>query len=379
VTGLEMSSKQFTILTLPLVGTLLIGSGFLVGRLSLNEAYIESDQRATTKTLPNPSTVPPPENTRPIYQSSIPVISPKNDLVLQAHTTKSATEYSLTIRLDGYPSKTRLTTTIDGVETDTGVLVSLTGEVNQLDRMLNYFSNYISWSPSENRFAILLPDQVIVYSYQAESIANDTWQPPRTKLTLTKSYAYATHQEFDLYDYPTVLFSGNGQELYYSHRNEVLMLIPQEKPFLPKSGNFPSSIYPIPNQPGIAYWISDKDEPNPNTNLFFITDYGTYSKKYKLSSNLSVDYPREIVLSPDLSKVCIGWETSGSGGKLAFDLSTGKPIESGIGCIRWIDNNQIIVYSTNYQGGTPVGLVNYYLVNLLSGSKIFLHSSYSGR
>ena len=216
-----------------------------------------------------------------------------------------------------------------------------------------------------------------MYKYNTELIPDDTYSPQRLKVTLAKTNEFIANEKFDSFDYPSVLFSGNGKELYFSNISGIKMLLPEEKVLNRQMGYYPSKIYAIPNSSGIVYWINKDEKPDYN-NHYFIIDNGKSFKTQIIHSDFSIDIPREILLSPDLKKVCIGWESSGSKGSLLFDLSNGNEIKDGNGCIQWVSNTQAVLYSSDSPTGEN-GYILYYLFDLVTNKKTYLHNFYTGR
>jgi len=369
----EKFYKKYLIFIIPVVGITLILAGYFLGNVSNQENQtVKNELSEVAETTQNT------ESEKPKYKFSTPKMSPNNDLTLQLRSDEKGGGYSLSLLIDRFPEPHSPIVYLEGVKIENGVLMNFTGDRDHLERIFGYFSNYVSWSPKENSFALLLPSKVVVYNYLTEPVENDTYSPPRSKVTLTKTHEYAIDESFDRFDYPVLLFSGNGKELYYSSKSGIKMLIPEEKMIDTQDGYYPSSIYPIPNSSGIAYWVTGNNEPDYN-NHYFVTDFGTSSRKYTLTSDFSIDYPGEIILSPNLKKVCIGWGSSGGGGRVLFDLTTGKQIKSGTGCMRWINNNQIVIYSSDSPGGWESGNLVYYLVDLSTGNRTLLHNYYTGK
>jgi len=369
----EKSRNKYLIAILIVVGIILGFSGYIVGRYSNKTTQVNQKKRP-----PTADSLPLIKEERPIYKLSAPVMSPDNGLVLQLKSEEIGENYSLNLFIDKFPHPHRPITYLDGVEVENAVLMNFTGDRDKLEQIFGYFSSYVSWLSTRNSFALLLPDKVVIYDYLTEPVKNDTYSPPRISVTLTKTHEFAIDEDFDRFDHPVLLFSGNGKELFYSSKLGIRKLMPEEKMIETQDGYYPSSIYPIPNSSGIAYWVNIENEVDDN-NHYFVTDFGTSSKIYTLTSDFSVDYYEEIILSPDLQKVCIGWRSSGSGGKILFDLATGKQIESGTGCVRWINNNEVVVYSSDSSGGGESGNIVYYLVNLSTDNKTLLHNYYAGR
>lgn len=314
----------------------------------------------------------PKEDKKPVSKLSTPVMSPNNELYLELKSKESDNSYILELILDDFPNLHAPIISLEGEDTDDAVLTQITGTKEQLERMFYYISNYISWSPKTNTVALLLPEKVIVYNYSVSPILNDTFSPNRNKVTLQKYKEYSIKSDFDNFDYPVLVFSGNGQNLYYSSSAGIKELLPLEKDFKPQLGYYSSHLYPIPNKSGVAYWVDTGTTGGRNHSL--VLDYGSSSSKFNLISNFSIDYHKEIELSPDLRKACVGWETSGSHGKILFDLETGKQIQYGTGCIRWLNSNEVVVYESDSYSGSASGNVSYYLINLKNDTKTLLHN-----
>ena len=353
-----------------IVFTTVINILLLIGSFMLGKNSNKTVPNIGNNNLQNEQTSEP--NKKPLIKLSNPVMSPNNDLYLRFRSEEKGDLYTLDLLLDDFPNLHSAILSLDGKEIKDAVLTQVTGNKDQFQRMFYYNSNYISWSPKTNKFAVLLPEKVVIYNYSISPILNDTFSPKRNRVLLQKHKEFAINSQFDNFDYPVLLFSGNGHELFYSSSSGIKKLLPLEKDFKPQSGYYSSYIYPIPNQSGIAYWVDSGISGGKNHSI--ILDYDTTHRKYNLISNFSIDYPKEIELSPDLRKACVGWETSGGGGKILFDLETGEQIQLGTGCKRWLNNNEIVVYQSDSFSGSASGIVSYYLVNLTNGTKTLLHN-----
>lgn len=365
----ERDIRKYLVFLLPFFSVLLILGGYFIGRAS-NKAIGKGSETSSDNITPTVSGKKPDT-----ARLSAPISNHKKDLYLRFIMEELEDEYKLSITLSGIQS--RLIVDIDGDRKETRVIWNESGDKDQLWRYISYPSNYISWSFTENRFAILLPDKILIYKYTTEPVVNDTYSPPRIQITLTKTNEFIVNEEFDRFDYPSVLFSGDGRELYHSSRSGIRKFLPEESIVETKPGYYPSKIYPVPNSSGIVYWINEGDSPD-YYNHSFVIDYGDSYKKYKITSDFSLDITRQVTLSPDLDKACIGWESSGSKGSLLFNLKTGKEIKGGSGCINWINNDKVVLYSSDYPGGTQKGYILYYLLDLLTNKKTYLHDFYNG-
>jgi hypothetical protein len=304
-----------------------------------------------------------------------PISSVNRELNLRYRIEEMEDKYKIDIILRGY--KSRLVVEEDGEGLESGVIWSTEDYKEQLDAYLITKRNTFAWSPSDNRFALLTPDKILVYNFVSNPVPNDTWSPPRVNVALTKTNEFLIDGNIDKFDTRSILFSGDGKELYYSSNDGIRMLFPEEKTFNTQVGYYPQEIYQIPSSTGIAYWISD-NEVFDNNKHSFILDYGRSFEKHTLISSFGIDYPGEILLSPNIDKVCIGWGSSGSKGRLLFNLTNGKQIDKGAGCLEWIDNNRIVLYETDSPGGGENGYLKYYLFNLITKEKTFLHDYYTG-
>lgn len=326
----------------------------------------KKDITSTNINLPSQTTQKP--TPRPEYKFSKPAVSANNDLFFKLVSKKENDRYTFDINMAKHPSG-GLIVVVDGRESQAGTLFTFTDNQAYFEKMMLSFEKYIAWSPNKKKFAVMLPNEVVVYEYETETLSNDSWTPPRQKMTLHKLHQIKVTNDNDSHNYPVILFSGDGKILYYSNNTEIKTLLPTEKSLV-TTENVSDTIYQVPNSSGVAYWVSDNKNPSDNIHTFVI-DNITSKEKYSLKPNFIVDYDQEIILAPDLSKVCMGWGSSGSTGKILFDLRSGKQLEIGTGCLRWINKDQIITTVSDYSNS---GIVSYYLVNLLNGSKMFLHN-----
>lgn len=323
----------------------------------------------------NPVNITPAISQKPsnLYAWSIPVSNPEKNFYLRFMLETIGDKHKLSVELDGIRNRLKI---IINKQELSGTIWSELGNKEQLNRYLIDPSDYISWSLATKQFAVLLPGKILVYKYNTELIPSDTYSPPRLKIILTKTNEFIANEKFDRFDTPSVLFSGNSKELYFSNKSGIKMFLPEEKVFNTRTGYYPSYIYPIPNSFGIAYWINEGNKPDYN-NHYFVIDSGNSFKKIKIHSDFSIDFPGKILLSPDLQKACIGWQSSGSKGSLLFDLNSGNKILGGEGCMQWLSNTQVVLYSSNSPTGEN-GYVFYYLFDLVTNKKVFLHNFYTG-
>lgn len=360
--------KKYLIIILPL--TIAIIVVFLAISYFRNKESDKNNSIAPTITI-----TPKSQNLPSTTKWSEPVSSPKRDLNLRYKIEEIEDKYKIDIILSGY--KKRLIVTENSNEVELGVIWSTTGNKEQLGTYLTTKRNMFAWSPSDNQFTLLTPDKVIVYNYYSNPVPNDTWSPPRVNVKLTKTNEFLIDSNIDKFDIRSILFSGDGKELYYSSNKGIRVLLPEENVFDTQPGYYTQQIYQIPGTSGIAYWISDEEVSDFNKHSF-ILDYGNGVEKYTVTSSFGIDYKNEIILSPNIRKACIGWGSSGSRGRLLFNLVNGEQLNEGSGCLEWVDNNKVVLYETDSSGGGENGYLHYYLYDFVSNKRTFLHDYYNG-
>jgi hypothetical protein len=363
----QTSKNEFLkghIVSLILMVCILFGiGGYLIG------AFISGTTKNSSKTTVfriSPTASPNVQNEPSVLSN--PVISPQRDFYVRFQSSKASNNYNLKIIVGGF--KVHAKAVGDDIDS-VGVIWS--GTVNE-NYMKVDIASRVTWSPKTNQLAIFLPGKVRVYNYAIGAINDPTLSPVGYQIILKRYKEIDVEEQTNIYDYPLILFSGDGTQLYYSNISGIKILLPEEKTFSPQTGYHPSSIYPIPNQTGIAYWISGS-VPDYKKHQFVI-DFGYSHITYAISSSFSIDSPKQLELSPDLKKACIGWESSMSRGSLVVDLKTGQEVVGGVGCINWINNTQIIIAEpSSYTFATGIN-TTYYLVDLDSKKKTYLYDNF---
>lgn len=302
---------------------------------------------------------------------SKPVVSPNKDYFVQFRIgLQNENSYSLEIVIGGFAVHSKATG--DNISGE-GILSSEVIDRNLAIRYGSYPENYVSWAFKTDQLAIFKPSAIDVYSYKIEPIDDPKISPPSTQIKLNSVHSFPLNKPLiSNYDYPLILFSGDDSQLFYVNESGIMIIYPSEQVFSPKPRYYAQTVYPIPNSQGITYWLQSEKAPDYK-NYQLMLDYGTTFKLYDISFNNSVDIPRQIDLSPALDKACIGWESSGSRETFVVDLNSGKEIHGSNGCINWLSNSQVIIQDYSYN--KPY--YTYYLMDLTTGKKTYLHDYYS--
>jgi hypothetical protein len=313
---------------------------------------------ATDKPEIVPTAVPtasPPETTW-----SKPVMSKMRDLYARFRLDGQNNErYKVSLEVGSFPVGTQV------ISEDSKKYISNSEIVDELEKNDFYYpSSKISWSDSTNQFAVLMPSKITIYNYVKESI-NDA---DVLKIISSQDLPYNNTGS------AKILFSGDGRSLFYLNNQTIKIVYPTEKEIVTTKG-YSADANAIPGLPGVVYWSHPKTVDNlPDyRNYEIVLDSGRNKRIYPIYFDFAVDYPGDIDLSPGLDKACVGWGSSGSRGSVVLNLNTGKEIRVGKGCLRWITNNQVVVSSYSYDF---YGYTTYFLVDLSSGKKTYLHDVY---
>lgn len=304
-----------------------------------------------------------------ITWSARPAVLPDNILALQMLAKENGDgSFLLNFSLHFFTLFLRPIIMLDGVELkDTAIAHIIVDKEEFKNIYFNFPDSYVSYPTTGNKFALRLRNKIYIYKYELEqnlSITNfsyDTSIQPKIILT--------TLQEIETADCGSILFSGDGTQLFcktvWPNLGVVKMLIPEEKIIECRGENYDSPIYQIPDSPGFTYWLPSQ---NPLLNLL-VVDFGTNFQIFKILSEVGIDFPGEIKLSPDIRKACLEWQTSGSSGTVLYDLTTEQEIKSGKGCVNWLNNNEVVVYKSNSHSiikSSTIAHSNvaYYILNL---------------
>lgn len=129
-----------------------------------------------------------------------------------------------------------------------------------------------------------------------------------------------------------------------------------------------TSLVPLDNQEGFSYWLYPEENTYYQDKLVVCRD----NKQTIYETKKKMDVAGEQILSPDMTKVCNGFGSSGYWGYSIWDLDTAKEYLSGPQysyCVKWLDNNRVLLKEVpyHYQWTTQ-----YYIYDIITGKKDFI-------
>lgn len=227
---------------------------------------------------------------------------------------------------------------------------------------------FLIWSPSGTKIAVMLPEKIVILSFTFESdTANHAYNVylKETKEIDLKDITIPT-QEF-----PQFFFSGDESQLYIPQKNELYTLI-EDFTKIEKTALDASNLYPIPSSQGYTYFKEKTEYDHASGtqyNLFLKTPQ---KKEDTYPLPITFDYPGKILLSPERDKVCFENGNSGYWGYAVYKLKTMEKIITGghySYCMKWIDNETLLLKEKPYDNQSHLF---FYLFNTKSLSKTLL-------
>lgn len=256
----------------------------------------------------------------------------------------------------------------EGENLESNTFFKIEGDIEVLRSVYNNPTSFITWSATGENLAVITPKKVVLFNITTGK-NNDT--ETFYKIDLIKDVEIEKVKSF--YDLPMIMFSDNGDRLYIASKNFVKEVYPEEIDIKVDKG-FYGNLYPVPNSSYFAYFVQ-KEDSSINKHYFIVQD-GNKKSEYEIKSDYSMDSIYDLFLSPDRSKSCIVYKTSGYQGSSLFDINTGNEISTGKGCMRFLNNNELVTYETSYYGGElNVGKTVFYLLNLQTGEKQFINTN----
>ncbi|HUW21686.1 MAG TPA: hypothetical protein VMW41_03360 [Candidatus Bathyarchaeia archaeon] len=249
----------------------------------------------------------------------------------------------------------------------------------------NHYHNFYEWSNKGTILAFLLPDEIIMLSFDYLSDGKYFYEINSSKETVVDyktALKVKDYQEIEIpnmnwedlaYNF-SMFFSGDDRYLYVIQGESVFfrydtlrdkvedLIIPGKE----RAAEY-LEIYPVPGSPGYSYWVHGHYQKNSSV----VTSDGTTEKEFSIPDSKGIDGLGKILFSPGRDKVCLEWGASGYWGYVVYEFPPGRLLDSGQQysyCRRWLDDNRLVIIEDPYH---EVGSY-WFELNVATGEKKLL-------